>query len=82
MPRGVRGSVNYDAQIQKIDEKMERYSRMLTNLKSRRQELLAKKQDADMRDLYAYMQENNLSAAEVMTQLIPTSAASSDDECV
>lgn len=85
MPRGVRGSINYDAQIQKLDEKIERYSTLLSSLKGQRQELLAKKQEADMHDLYAYMQETGMSAADVIAQLNPApavAASSSDEQCI
>lgn len=87
MPRGVRGSTNYAAQLQKLDEKIQKYTSLLSGLKSQRQELLAKKQETDMRDLYQYMQENKVSAAEIIAQLSPDSSIaastpSSGGECV
>lgn len=85
MPRGVRGSVNYTAQIQKLEEKIQKYTNLLADLKAQRQELLAKKQENDMRDLYAYMQTNGMSAAEVIAQLSPDAAAAvspSDQELI
>lgn len=87
MARGVRGSANYDAQIQKLDEKIERYTNLLSGLKAQKQELLTKKQESDMRDLYAYMQENGLTAADVITQLEPDAAVAAsgnatEEECV
>lgn len=87
MPRGVRGSVDYNAQIQKLDEKIQRHTNALANLKSQRQELLVKKQETDMHDLYAYMQANHLSASEIIAQLSPSpvvaaSSSPSTEKCV
>lgn len=87
MARGVRGAVNYDAQIQKLDEKIERYTNLLSGLKAQKQELLTKKQENDMHDLYTYMQENGLSAADVIAQLEPVdvvaaSGNATEEECV
>lgn len=76
MPRGIRGSADHAAQLQKMDDQIARCAERMANLKAQRQELLTKKQENDLRELYSYMQENSLSAAEVLAQLAPAVAAS------
>lgn len=71
MPRGVRNSTDYSAQISQIDEKIQKYTERITNLKDQKQELLSRQRDADMQELYSYMQENDLSARDILTQLTP-----------
>lgn len=86
MPRGVRGSVDYTAQLRKIDEKIERHASALQLLKQQRQDILSRKQDEDLRDLYAYMQENGMTAAEILAQLTSESSIAASaippSECV
>lgn len=72
MPRGVRNSTDYSAQIAQIDEKISKYTERIVSLKDQKQELLSKQRDADMQELYSYMQENDLSARDILTQLTPT----------
>lgn len=86
MPRGVRGSVDYSAQLSKIDEKIERHTSTLQLLRQQRQEVLSRKQEEDLRDLYAYMQENGMTATDILAYLTSGSSiaasASPPNECV
>lgn len=69
MPRGVRGSTNYANQIQKLDEKIERYARIITDLKAQRQELAAKQRDNDMQELYGYMKNSGMTARDILSRI-------------
>jgi tRNA C32,U32 (ribose-2'-O)-methylase TrmJ len=69
MPRGVRSQINFDEQIQIIDHKLERYAKYVSDLKERRQALLARKQQQTMNDLQTYMERNNLEPDDVIARL-------------
>lgn len=77
MPRGVRKVVDFPTKLQQIDEKIEKHNQAVTSLQAQREELLTKKQEADMDELSTFMQTNNLSAADVLKMLTPAVAASS-----
>lgn len=42
MPRGVRNSTDYSAQISQVDEKIQKYTERIASLKDQKQELLSK----------------------------------------
>lgn len=69
MPKGVKGSVDYDAQIAKIDEKIEKYTDLIKGYRTQRDELTEKKQSVRMKVLYEYMSENGLSPDEVLEKI-------------
>ncbi len=69
MPRGVKGHGNYMAQIEKLEEKIQKYSSHLAVLKEQRQELMNKQRESDMQELHAYMQEHGLSSRDIINQL-------------
>lgn len=64
MPRG-RKNLSLDEQLQEIDSQ-------ISVLQSKREELVAKKQEEDMQVLANFMAENNMSATQVIS-LISTS---------
>ena len=75
MPRGVRGSVDYDAQIQKLDERISMYSDRMAGLKAERQELVSKKQEAEMSGLYEFIKQNGITPTDAIKQLSSSVAA-------
>lgn len=76
MPRGIKGSTNYDAEIAKVDEKIERHERNIKQLKATRMALENKKRDFDMRELYSVMNETGTKPGTVISAIkggvIPT----------
>lgn len=75
MPRGVRNQANYDEQIKVVDYKLEKYAKYVSELKERRQDLLAKKQHQTMNDLQAYMEKNHLEPNDVIVRLQSATAS-------
>lgn len=70
MPRGVKGSCDYTMQIQKIEEKIRRYTEHLTALREQKQALLNRQREAEMQELHQYMTEHGLSSRDIIDQLI------------
>lgn len=68
MPRGVRKQVNFTEELQKIEKQM-------ADLEAKRKELLAQKNEADMKSLSEFIAANNISAAEAIAILSPAVAA-------
>ncbi|GEM_PF-3534615 len=69
MPRGVKGSCSYAQQLQKIDEKIQRYTEHLASLREQRQELLNRQREADMKELHEYMTEHDLTSRDLIDWL-------------
>lgn len=75
MPRGVKGTVDYTAQLRTVDQRIDKCKRQLTELTRQKQELLAKKEETDMHELYKFMQSSGLSASEALERLSGLAAA-------
>lgn len=69
MPRGVRAPKNYDEQIAAINSKIAKHEGYISDLKVKRQELVNKHQQQNMKDLQEYMVKNNLGPDEVIAKL-------------
>ena len=69
MPRGVKGSADYDAQLEKVDAKIARYTGLINSLNKQKEELLEKKQTIELKELYNYMNEAGLTANDVLERL-------------
>ncbi|MEA5143189.1 MAG: hypothetical protein VB023_06380 [Oscillibacter sp.] len=69
MARGVKALVDYDAQINTIDSKIERHTQNIAALKEKKQELLSKKRSEDMAALQGYMASKGLTSAQVLSVL-------------
>lgn len=80
MPRGVKAPMNYEEQIKLIDRKLEKHAQSITNLKTRRQALLVKKQQQTMSDLQTYMEKHNLGADDVISRLQGVTASAESKE--
>lgn len=75
MPRRKATEMNYEEQLKKIEEKLERYRKYVSDLEAEQVELLEKKRTADVKMLYQYMEENHITVPEVLTVLSAKSEA-------
>jgi flagellar motility protein MotE (MotC chaperone) len=69
MPRGVRGSRDFEAELAMIDGKIEGYKAKLETWENNRKELLAKKQEQDMSEVYKFMRDSGMTSEEVLQRL-------------
>lgn len=75
MPRRKATEMNYEEQLKKIEEKLERYRKYVSDLEAEQEELLEKKRTADVKMLYQYMEENHITVPEVLAVLSAKSEA-------
>lgn len=69
MPRGVRKPIDYEEELQKIDMQITRWQNTIKELQEKKRELLEQKQQQEMKQIYVYMQENNLSSADLLARI-------------
>lgn len=69
MPRGEKVQRNYDDQITAINQKIAKHESNIATLKSKRQELMNRQKQKNMKDLQEYMAKNNLDPDEVIAKL-------------
>jgi len=69
MPRGVKAKVDYAAEIQKIDERIEANKEENKALVAKRKQLEQEQSEADLRELQAALNEKGLSAADVLKSI-------------
>lgn len=69
MPRGEKGQKNYEDQIAALNEKIAKHESNIATLKIKRQELINKQRQQNMKDLQEYMTKNNLAPDEVIAKL-------------
>lgn len=72
MPRGVKVQKSYDEQIAAINSKIEKHEGQIADLKTKRQELLNRQEQQNMKDLQEYMAKNSLTPDEVLAKLKAT----------
>ncbi|HIT67537.1 MAG TPA: hypothetical protein IAB61_09920 [Candidatus Merdisoma merdipullorum] len=60
---------SYDELLEENAEKIRKHTEALQSLEKERKELLAAKRDEEMAELYRYMQENGLSAQQILESL-------------
>lgn len=53
-----------DAQIEELDAKIEKAAERVKNLKAQRQELLSKKENVAMQEIYSIISEKGISASQ------------------
>ena len=75
MPRGKRTPIDYDAEIEKIEVKITKYTQLLSDLKKQRQELQSKKRDTALQKICSFMVDNNMTPEQIIDRLQPPSAA-------
>lgn len=64
-----RARKTYEELLAENEEKLKKHTEAVSMLQQEREELLKAKRDEEMQELYAYMQENELSAEDVISSL-------------
>lgn len=64
-----RARKTYEELLAENAEKLKKHTEAVSMLQQEREELLKAKWDEEMQELYAYMQENDLSAEDVIASL-------------
>ena len=64
-----RARKTYEELLAENEEKLQKHTEAVSLLQKEREELLKAKRDEEMQELYAYMQENELSAQDVLFSL-------------
>jgi len=59
----------YEELLQENAEKLQKHKEAAALLEKEREELLKAKRDEEMKELYSYMQENDLSAEAILAEL-------------
>lgn len=69
MPRWPKTVADYESDIMRSSAKIAKYTNLLENEKSRLEELHTKKRDAEMQELYEFMQASGMTAPEILKAL-------------
>jgi len=69
MPRGIRKEVNYTEEIQKVEMRIVHHQNSIKELEEKKERLISQKNEKDMNLLTNYLQQNNLSAGDLLQQL-------------
>lgn len=64
-----RARKTYEELLTENEEKLKKHTDAVSQLQQEREELLKAKRDEEMQELYAYMQENQLTAQEILEYL-------------
>lgn len=64
-----RARKTYEELLAENEEKLRKHTEAVSVLQKEREELLKAKRDEEMQELYTYMQENELSAQDVLLSL-------------
>ena len=64
-----RARKSYEELLAENEEKLKKHTEAVSLLQKEREELLKAKRDEEMQELYAYMQENQLSAEDIIATL-------------
>lgn len=69
MPRGVKKTINYSEEIQKVEMRIVHHQNSIKELEEKRQMLIQQKNEKDMNLLFTFLSENNISAEDLLKQL-------------
>lgn len=69
MPKWKKDPTDYDAEIEKVESKIAKYTQLLSNLKNQLQELQSKKRDAALQKIYTFMADNDMTPEQVIDRL-------------
>ena len=69
MARGVKGSKNYEVEIAQIDEKIAKYKTDIASLEAKKEGCLTAKRESEMKEIYTFMRDNELTPEDVLKQL-------------
>ena len=82
MPRGKKKDLDYNEQIELIDEKIKKYTQRISDLKQQRQEYAFEQQRREMTELQSYMKKHDLDPVTVLAALESAAAASGSSTAV
>jgi predicted nuclease with TOPRIM domain len=66
MPRGVKGSFDYNREIAKIDERIAKLQGDIEKLNEKKKEFRAMKEQAELKLLQSFLDEQGLSAKDIL----------------
>lgn len=69
MPRGIRKEIDYAEEIQKVEMRIVHHQNSIKELEEKKENLINRKNEKDMNLLTAYLQQNNMSAGDLLKQL-------------
>ena len=69
MPRPPKNQIDFDSEIRKSMVKIEKYTNLLEEERIRLESLKNKKRDAELQELYLFMQERGVSVRDVIDTL-------------
>ena len=69
MPRGEKIQKDFNTRIAAFNEKIAKHESNIATLKAKRQELINKQEQQNMKDLQDYMLKNNLAPNDVILKL-------------
>lgn len=69
MPRGIRKEIDYAEEIQKVEMRIVHHQNSIKELEEKKEDLINRKNEKDMNLLTAYLQQNNMSAGDLLKQL-------------
>lgn len=69
MPRWKKEPTDYDAEIEKVESKIAKYTQLLSDLKSQLQELKSKKRDAALQKIYTFMADTGMTPEQIIDRL-------------
>lgn len=69
MPRGIRKEIDYAEEIQKVEMRIVHHQNSIQELEEKKENLINRKNEKDMNLLTAYLQQNNMSAGDLLKQL-------------
>lgn len=69
MPRGIRKEIDYAEEIQKVEMRIVHHQNSIKELEEKKENLITRKNEKDMNLLTSYLQQNNMSAGDLLKQL-------------
>ena len=69
MPRGVKKEINYKEEIERVNLRIVHHENSIKELEEKRENLIQRKTQNDVNILTNYLNQNNLSAEDLIAQL-------------
>ena len=69
MPRGIKKEINYQEEIEKVNLRIVHHEKSIKELEEKRENLIQRKTQNDVNILTNYLNQNNLSAEDLISQL-------------
>ncbi len=75
MPRWPKSAEDFDAKLDSIDAKIQKYKEAIEKLNAEKDDFLSRKRDFEMQELYDFMQSSGMTAREILDMVEPVVAA-------